>query len=283
VTFESATATQGSCSESGGTVTCVLGTLPDGEGASVQITVRPPSAGSITNQASVTSDVADPATSNNSASAGTTVNATAVGYPRPKGATPMYTSLVPAYTECTAPNSTHGAPLDSAACKPATEASGFLTTGTPDANGQGSRMQASAMLTTRPGLAGPTDEADVGITVTVSDVRNRADLTDYTGELEGRLALRLTDRVNGTTLTDSATVADEYFTFAVPCAATSATNIGATCSLNSTADAVLPGSVVEDKRTIWQLGDVRLYDGGPDGLAATQDNTLFLRQGVFVP
>ena len=41
--------------------------------------------------------------------------------------------------------------------------------------------------------------------------------------------------------------------------------------------------VTEIKRTIWQLGDVRIYDGGPDGQASTQDNTLFLRQGVFVP
>ena len=77
---------------------------------------------------------------------------------------------------------------------------------------------------------------------------------------------------------------DTPFAFAVPCTATSGTgNVGATCSLNTTADAVVPGLVVETKRTIWQMGDVELRDGGADGVASTQDNTLFARQGIFVP
>ena len=45
----------------------------------------------------------------------------------------------------------------------------------------------------------------------------------------------------------------------------------------------MPGLVVETKRTIWQMGDVELRDGGADGVASTQDNTLFARQGIFVP
>ena len=45
----------------------------------------------------------------------------------------------------------------------------------------------------------------------------------------------------------------------------------------------MPGLVSESKRTIWQMGDVRVLDGGPDGQASTTGNTLFLKQGVFVP
>jgi hypothetical protein len=42
--------------------------------------------------------------------------------------------------------------------------------------------------------------------------------------------------------------------------------------------------VVEGSRAIWQLGAVDVFDGGADGQASsTGDNTLFLRQGVFVP
>ena len=41
-------------------------------------------------------------------------------YPRPKSATPFKVSLVPAYTQCTAPNRTHGPPLDSESCNPPT-------------------------------------------------------------------------------------------------------------------------------------------------------------------
>jgi hypothetical protein len=37
------------------------------------------------------------------------------------------------------------------------------------------------------------------------------------------------------------------------------------------------------KRTILQLAQVKVYDGGADGLAATPGNSLFMVQGVFVP
>ncbi len=77
VTFGSATPSQGSCSESGGTVTCNLGNLTSGNGATVTITVTPNTAGTITNTASVTGNEGDPDTSNNSASESTTVIAAA--------------------------------------------------------------------------------------------------------------------------------------------------------------------------------------------------------------
>jgi hypothetical protein len=34
---------------------------------------------------------------------------------------------------------------------------------------------------------------------------------------------------------------------------------------------------------MWQLGDLEVLDGGPDGDVDTADNTVFLRQGIFVP
>ena len=36
-------------------------------------------------------------------------------------------------------------------------------------------------------------------------------------------------------------------------------------------------------RSIWQLGQVQVFDGGADGQASTTPNTLFATQGVFVP
>ncbi len=81
-----------------------------------------------------------------------------------------------------------------------------------------------------------------------------------------------------------ATAQDTPFRVTVPCAATASTTIGSTCSVNTTADAVLgSGAIKEGRRSIWQLGQVRVYDGGPDGVASTQDNTLFAVQGVFAP
>ena len=48
--------------------------------------------------------------------------------------------------------------------------------------------------------------------------------------------------------------------------------------MSTTFDAVMPGAVPEGKRSIWQLGQIEVYDGGSDGLAATAGNTLFARR-----
>ena len=77
---------------------------------------------------------------------------------------------------------------------------------------------------------------------------------------------------------------DTPFAFAVPCTATSGTgNVGLDLCAENHRGRSAAGLVVELKRTIWQMGDVEVLDGGADGVASTQDNTLFARQGVFVP
>ena len=73
--------------------------------------------------------------------------------------------------------------------------------------------------------------------------------------------------------------------FAVPCTQTPATGtIGSSCALSTTADAVVPGIVPEQKRLLWEMGQVRVMDGGADGDAdTTADNGDFLKQGLLVP
>ena len=82
---------------------------------------------------------------------------------------------------------------------------------------------------------------------------------------------------------DPGTLADLDFPVTVPCAVTADPNVGSACTLATTADAVLTGTVTELKRTMWQIGQVRVLDGGTDGIAATPDNTVFMTQGVFIP
>lgn len=77
VTFGSASASQGSCSNSAGKVTCSLGSLAVGGSATVTITVTPNTVGTVTNTATVSSSAPDPNTANNSASATTQVLAAA--------------------------------------------------------------------------------------------------------------------------------------------------------------------------------------------------------------
>jgi uncharacterized repeat protein (TIGR01451 family) len=73
LTFVSASATQGSCSNKKGTLTCKVGTLANGATATITIGVKAGAAGQVTNTATVTAGQADPDTSNNSATAATMV------------------------------------------------------------------------------------------------------------------------------------------------------------------------------------------------------------------
>ena len=118
----------------------------------------------------------------------------------------------------------------------------------------------------------------------MTDVRRQGTLADYDGELSVEQLTQITDRFNGPSQSEPATVQSNPFRFAVPCAATSNTGIGSSCVLSSTFNAILPGVVLADKRAIWELGAIEVFDGGADGQAATTgDNTLFERQGIFVP
>jgi hypothetical protein len=206
------------------------------------------------------------------------------GYPRPKAASPTRISLVPAYEPCATPNETHGPPLGFPSCNPPAQSSGVLTVGSPDANGAAAQATGSMRIVATAGdLGTPADEADVALSATATDVRQRNDLQDYPGELLASVALRLTDEQNGRWQSDPGTVSDVAFSFAVPCQTTASASIGSTCAAVTTADALAPGTVIEGKRAIWELGRAELFDGGPDGVAATQDNTLFEVEGVFVP
>jgi plastocyanin len=209
------------------------------------------------------------------------------GYARPSGATPLRASLSVAYKQCqtASANRTHGPPLEHPACNPPVQESDWLTVGTPDVAGNGAAANSigSVALRVTPGNAGPPDDADVQVISSVTDVRTKSNpLVDYSGELQVRLPLRITDRYNGGSLTEPAT-GDTTFTFAVPCATTSATGVGSTCSITTSIDALTPGAVIEAKRSVWQVDKIQVLDGGADGVASTAGNTLFMTQSIFVP
>ena len=207
------------------------------------------------------------------------------GYPRPRGASPFRVSLTPAFTQCTAPNDQHGPPLAFGSCNPPQQASGRLTIGTPDANGNLAASNGSVLYrAVLDDTSTVPDEADVRVDATLTDVRRQGTLADYTGELSVEQAVQITDHSNGPAQDEAGTVQANPFRFALPCAATSSTTTGGSCSLSSTFNALVPGSVAGGKRAIWELGEVDVFDAGPDGqVATTSDNTLFERQGVFVP
>ena len=206
-----------------------------------------------------------------------------LGHPRPKGATPVRVPLVPAFRPCTAPDRTHAAPLAFPSCSSPAQVSPHLTVGTPDANGRAANSIGSVRLATVTGNPGtPADEADVLVQASLGDVRETAGLGDYAGELSQVTTLRITDRANGTG-NEPGTVEDVPLSVGLPCTATPDTTRGSTCSVATTLDALVPGTVQEGRRANWELGQIRVLDGGPDGVAATADNSLFAVQGVFIP
>jgi hypothetical protein len=212
-------------------------------------------------------------------------------YPRPKGASPMDVPLVPAYNRCRGgPFSTtiHGPPLDYASCPP-TRTSTTLTLGTADSNGAPTKSVSRVSIGVLVGNPStPADEADLRLFGTVNDVRLGSDLSDYTGELEASMSLRITDKNNTPNYgggTGAATASFEYadymqsnfpitYSFPIPCVATADTTVGGDCSFDTTAEALVPGIVTELKRAVWQLGQIVVRD---------ENGNDFLRQGIFVP
>jgi WD40-like Beta Propeller Repeat len=218
-----------------------------------------------------------------------------LGYPRPKGASPIYASLVPAYPRCTVPDRIHGPPLAFPSCSHPAQTSPNLTVGTPDANGAPANSIGALRMEVAAGAPGPPDDSDVKISLArITDVRCAAPLSacgpansaggpDYTGEVQVMLTARLTDKV-GAFGAEGTTTVDFKFPFPIPCTATTSTSVGGTCDTITSFQAIAPGSVHDSRRAIWQFDQVQVFDGGPDGVASTQgDNSLFAVQGVFVP
>jgi hypothetical protein len=225
-------------------------------------------------------------------------------HPRPKSASPIHMSLVPAYAQCAAPNRTHGPPLAFGSCNPPAQASAQATVGTPDAFGGAANATGFLRLKHIPcvdNCPSPT-MTDILIDIALNDVRcvptgarcgtaNASGPADYSGQMRFSLTVRLTDHWNATAPgggTEAATVQD--FTMDLPdpagpwgCVQSGSTSTGSTCNYRTSLNAQIPGAARE-ARAIWALDAVRIFDGGADGDGDTvADNTLFARPGIFVP
>jgi hypothetical protein len=210
---------------------------------------------------------------------------------RPKGASPLRASLVPAYKACSAPNRTHAAPLSFPSCNPPVQSSNFLTVGTPDANGAGANSIGFVQLSVK-----GTSPEDILISASITDVRckagtsnavctaaNTADGPDYSGGLRSSATVRITDHYNGPALTEAATVQDLAFNFNLGCANTADAAQGGLCTATTSANAVTPGQVKDTKREVMEVGQVVINDGGAAGVAGAADATQFETQGIFIP
>ena len=118
-------------------------------------------------------------------------------------------------------------------------------------------------------------------------MRQKSDLTDYTGQLRARAEYRrVTDRENvfgiGTPV-DAATSTDAPWAFTVQCVATADVAIGSQLQPDDLDRRPHRRQIKEGKRAIYQYGRFEVQDGGPDGHVQTLDNDLFAVQGIYVP
>jgi hypothetical protein len=212
-------------------------------------------------------------------------------HPRPKAASPLRVALVPAYNQCTAPNRTHGPPLRFQSCSPPAQISQYLTVGSPDANGAGANsigfVEIKVKSTTPAGVIVTSSISDVrclpGTTASVCSGANAADGPDYSGELQMNATIRMTDHYNGPGLDEPATVVDIPFPANLTCVSTADTSTGGACGIP--ANAVEPALVPRGGATksVVDISQIYVSDGGADGQVATGDNTRFEVQGLFIP
>jgi hypothetical protein len=190
-------------------------------------------------------------------------------------------SLVQAATACTSPNRTHGPPLAFGSCSPPVPESQSLTIGAGGTSPFYANSSGLVRLDVLPGAPGGADDTDVAVRVSVTSVWQQSGTrVDYGGGLQALIGLRTTDK-DGTV---PSTIEDRTLAVNVPCTTTPDDSVGSTCSVVTTADAVSPGIVPERTRAVWELEQVRVFDGGPDGDPdTTGDNSLFMTQGLFVP
>jgi PKD repeat protein len=219
-----------------------------------------------------------------------------LNYPRPGGGTPVRIALAPAYRECTnaTQNSNHVAPLIADSCNPPQLESALVTTSTFG------RGMGQVRMDVQNGNAGtPADEADVRIRSTATDVLAQPGGQDYSGQLLLSAALRITDKNNGSSEAQPATVEDFRFGAPIACVATpGGAAIGSTCNLDTTADTLVPGFIREGKRAVVSALRVEIIDPGADGVilptsdplglgcpptCGSGDEKAVLRPAVFTP
>jgi hypothetical protein len=191
--------------------------------------------------------------------------------PHPKGAAILRVALVPAFAQCTAPNTTHGPPLAAPACHPPVASSIVATVGTADSNGAPTKGRGDVILRTEQGdPATPEDEADVQVELLFKDVRNKVGLADYSGDLHFIIP------VGETVGTDSGAFTTVGVPLDIPvgCTPTVDATEGSTCSLSTTFDSIVPNAITEGARTQIEIGQIAVLDSG---------GGTFAKQGIFIP
>jgi hypothetical protein len=205
-------------------------------------------------------------------------------YHHPQSASQLRVPLVPAFKQCgtgaNPSNAKHSPPLATNSCNPPSPGSVLAAVG--------STSQSSAQMTVTPGDTDPTNgnQANVSITASLTDIQAVAG-GDYNPNASGAdltavTRLRLTDNANG--YGGLPATATEYdFKVPIDCSSTANPTVGSTCTANTTANALVPGLIQEQRQSVVQAFRVRIDDSGANGIPGDSDDRIFMTQGILIP
>ena len=196
----------------------------------------------------------------------------------------MRVSLVPAYEPCTSPNREHGPPLAHPSCNPPVAGVAHSSrSAAPDANGEPASSIGSVTLrgASRATRRRPRTRPTCARRCRSPTCATARDAADYTGELQARTTAAHRPTA-GATATATGHAEDRAAGHG-PVRADARPLAGAHLLGRDHARRAHPGLVAEGARAVWELGQVEVLDGGPDGDVDTPGNTVFARQGIFIP
>jgi TolB protein len=211
-------------------------------------------------------------------------------YDHPALASTLRVSLVPGHrqtisaTQCGARGgspSTHGAPLALAACDPPA----YLP-GTAAHLGPQSASFAQYSVVYGDTNAGNGDQANVTLAASLNDIRTTGG-GDYDPNVSGPdltlvTRLRISDSFNGGSQSDPATVQDFDYQIPIDCTPTAGPD-GSACLLDTSADAITPDTIRENKASVLQVFRFRVNDSGVNGVRGDGDDRSFAAQGIYIP
>jgi Tol biopolymer transport system component len=216
-----------------------------------------------------------------------------VSYQHPENEVSMDVPLVPVLRQTVSPSqcsgrggtpSQHTAPFAVTSCDPPAP-----TPGTSAYLG-GAGDDKVTIIPTSGNPITTSNEADITLSAFLSDIRaGNLEGTDYNPDLTLMVRLRITDKRNcsppgcGAPYMRQGTTADVDFSVPVSCADTVDPAMGATCTTNTTANAVAPGTVLESRQAVVDAFRFKVNDAGPDQIAGNADDKLFAQQGTFIP
>jgi dipeptidyl aminopeptidase/acylaminoacyl peptidase len=188
--------------------------------------------------------------------------------------------LVPAFNACTSGNRAHGPPLAGPSCNPPVMTSPYVTTK--------AAWVGSIQLTLVSGNPGTAhDDARVKFVTRITDLYHKSTLRGYNREVRMELRVRITDRNNTPHPggPGAATASDRTLGWTLPCFRPEGQPMApGQCAIAVWDDALAPGLIPEGKRTLWEIDQIRVFDGGADQDADTlADNRLLGVQGLFIP